>query len=186
MSTPSMSTFRRSAIVASIVLAACATEPQPKSKTPTFGAPASPEEIARYDISIPPSGAGLPKGSGTAREGAKVYEQRCQVCHGAKGAGKPADALAGGQGTLATRTPLRTVGSYWPYATTLFDYVRRAMPLTAPLSLSDDEVYAVSAYVLHLSGIIGEDVAMNAQSLPQVKMPNRDGFVSDWPPRAHN
>jgi cytochrome c len=181
-----MSTPSRVAIAASVVLAACAAQPAGKSEAPKFGAPASAEEIARYDISIPPSGAGLPKGSGTAREGAKVYEQKCQVCHGAKGAGKPADALAGGQGSLATKTPLRTVGCYWPYATTLFDYVRRAMPITAPLSLSDDEVYAVSAYLLLLNGIIGEDVAMNAQTLPQVKMPNRDGFVSDWPPRAHN
>jgi cytochrome c len=106
------------------------------------------------------------------------------ACHGAKGAGKPADVLAGGQGTLASKAPLRTVGSYWPYATTLFDYVRRAMPITNPLSLSDDEVYAVSAYVLYLNGIVGEDVAMNAQTLPQVKMPNQDGFVSDWPPRS--
>jgi len=90
-------------------------------------------------------------------------------------------------GSLAkARPPLRTVGSYWPYATTLFDYVRRAMPITNPLSLSDDEVYAVSAYVLFPNGIVGEDAVMNAQTLPQVKMPNRDGFVSDWPPRARN
>ena len=94
--------------------------------------------------------------------------------------------LAGGIGSLAGRTPQRTVGSYWPYATTLFDYVRRAMPITNPLSLTDDEVYAVSAYVLFLNGIVGEDAVMNAQTLPQVKMPNRDGFVSDWPPRARN
>ena len=99
------------------------------------------------------------------------------ACHGAKGVGKPADALAGGVGSLASKTPLRTVGSYWPYATTLFDYVRRAMPLENPLSLSNDEVYAVSAYVLFLNGIIGQDPQMNAQTLPQVKMPNRDGFV---------
>src|SRR6266571_3579728 len=100
--------------------------------------------------------------------------------------GKPADPLAGGIGSLAGKAPQRTVGSYWPYATTLFDYVRRAMPITNPLSLSDDEVYAVSAYVLFLNGIVGEDAVMNAQTLPQVKMPNRDGFVSDWPPRARN
>src|SRR6266705_2026393 len=100
--------------------------------------------------------------------------------------GKPPDPLAGGTGSLAGKTPLRTVGSYWPYATTLFDYVRRAMPITNPLSLTDDEVYAVSAYVLFLNGIVGEDAVMNAQTLPQVKMPNRDGFVSDWPPRARN
>src|SRR5262245_58812950 len=153
-----MSTPRRLALIASVALAACASQPTGTGgRPPALGAAASPEALARYDISIPPSGAGLPKGSGTAREGAKVYEQKCQACHGAKGAGKPADALAGGQGTLASKTPLRTVGSYWPYATTLFDYVRRAMPITAPLSLSDDEVYAVSAYVLYLNGIVGED-----------------------------
>jgi cytochrome c len=181
-----MSTHKRIASIACIALAACASQTVSNGRPPALGAAASAEEIARYDISIPPSGAGLPKGSGTAREGAKVYEQKCAACHGAKGAGKPADALAGGQGTLAAKAPVRTVGSYWPYSTTLFDYVRRAMPLTAPLSLSDDEVYAVSAYVLYLNAIIGEDVAMNAQTLPQVKMPNRDGFVSEWPPRAHN
>src|SRR5499427_10297004 len=165
-----MSTPKLTALIASVALAACASQPTgTASRPPSLGAPASPEEIARYDISIPPSGAGLPKGSGTAREGARVYEQKCQACHGAKGAGKPADALVGGQGTLASKTPLRTVGSYWPYATTLFDYIRRAMPLTNPLSLTDDEVYAVSAYLLHLNGIIAEDAEMNAQTLPLVR-----------------
>jgi len=144
------------------------------------------EEVARWDISIPPSGTGLPGGSGTAKQGAAVYAAKCVACHGDKGVGKPADALVGGIGSLATARPVRSVGSYWPYATTLFDYVRRAMPITNPLSLSDDEVYAVSAYVLFLNGIVGEDAVMNAQTLPQVKMPNRDGFVSDWPPRARN
>jgi cytochrome c len=139
--------------------------------------------IAAWDISIPPSGAGLPKGGGTARQGVQVYEQKCQSCHGAKGAGKPADPLAGGAGTLASKAPLRTVGSYWPYATTLFDYVRRAMPITNPLSLTDEEVYAVSAYVLYLNGIISEDDEMNARTLPLVRMPNRDGFVNAWQQR---
>ena len=181
-----MSTRKRIAATAVIALAACATAQRAETPSAKFGQPAGADEIARLDISIPPSGAGLPLGSGTAREGLKVYEQKCSACHGAKGAGKPADALAGGIGTLASKAPLRTVGSYWPYATTLFDYVRRAMPLNNPLSLSDDEVYAVSAYVLYLNGIVGEDVAMNAQTLPQVKMPNRDGFISDWPPRPRN
>ena len=182
-----MSTCRGAgAAAAFVLLASCATPPVTAPKAPGLGEPISAGDIARSDISIPPSGAGLPKGSGTAREGARVYEQKCQSCHGPKGAGKPADALAGGMGTLASKTPMRTVGSYWPYATTLFDYVRRAMPLNNPLSLTDDETYAVSAYVLFINGIIGEDVAMNAQSLPQVKMPNRDGFISDWPPRARN
>jgi len=169
-------------VVAAATLAACAVQPS-AVKPPALGTAVSAEEVARWDISIPPSGAGLPKGSGTARLGLQVYEQKCLACHGAKGAGKPADALVGGIGSLATAKPVRTVGSYWPYATTLFVYVRRAMPIANPLSLSDDEVYAVSAYVLFLNGIVGEDAPMNAQTLPQVKMPNRDGFISDWPAR---
>src|SRR5258705_1408578 len=183
-----MSTSERNAVVAICIaaLAACASPPSPPGKPPALGAAVSAEEIARWDISIPPSGVGLPKGGGSARQGLQVYEQKCVACHGAKGAGKPADPLAGGTGSLASKAPLRTVGSYLPYAITLFDYVRRAMPITNPLSLSDDEVYAVSAYVLFLNGIVGEDAVMNAQTLPQVKMPNRDGFVSDWPPRARN
>jgi S-disulfanyl-L-cysteine oxidoreductase SoxD len=182
-----MFTPKRNAIVIAIgaaALAACVTQP-PSGKPPAFGAAVGAEEIARSDISIPPSGAGLPNGGGSARQGAQVYEQKCMACHGAKGAGKPADQLAGGIGSLATKTPVRTVGSFWPYSTTLFDYVRRAMPITSPLSLGNDEVYAVSAYVLYLNGIVGEDAVMNAQTLPQVKMPNRDGFISDWPVRAH-
>jgi cytochrome c len=181
-----MSTSKRIVVITAAVLAACASLQPAPPKPPAFGVAASAEEIARFDISIPPSGAGLPKGGGSARQGLQVYEQKCMACHGAKGAGKPADVLVGGAGSLASKTPLRTVGSYWPYATTLFDYVRRAMPITNPLSLTDDEVYAVSAYVLFLNGIVGEDAVMNAQTLPQVKMPNRDGFVSDWPPRAKN
>ena|SRR5689334_19123279 len=181
-----MSTPSRLLAPAVVLLAACATAQRVDAPAPKFGEPVSAAELARWDISIPPSGVGLPAGSGTARDGLKVYEAKCQSCHGAKGTGKPADALAGGMGTLASKTPMRTVGSYWPYATTLFDYVRRAMPLNNPLSLTDDETYAVSAYLLFINGILGEDVAMNAQSLPQVKMPNRDGFISDWPPRARN
>jgi S-disulfanyl-L-cysteine oxidoreductase SoxD len=169
-------------MTAALAIAACAVPP-PAGKPPALGASVSAEEVARWDISIPPSGAGLPKGSGSARQGLQVYEQKCLACHGAKGVGKPADALVGGVGSLASKTPLRTVGSYWPYATTLFDYVRRSMPITNPLSLSDDEVYAVSAYVLYLNGIVSEDDQMNAQSLPLVKMPNRDGFISEWPVR---
>ena len=181
-----MSTSRRVVVIVVTALAGCASLQPAPGKPPAFGAAVSAEEIARFDISIPPSGAGLPKGGGTAKQGAAVYAAKCLACHGEKGAGKPADPLVGGVGSLATARPVRTVGSYWPYATTLFDYVRRAMPITNPLSLSDDEVYAVSAYVLFLNGIVAEDAVMNAQTLPQVKMPNRDGFVSDWPPRARN
>ena len=112
-----------------------------------------------------------------------MYEQKCQNCHGEKGAGQPNDRLVGGHGTLASKTPVRTVGSYWPYATTVFDYVRRAMPYTQAHSLSDDEVYAVTAYLLHLNGIIGEADVMDAQTLPKVKMPNRDNFILAYPAR---
>jgi S-disulfanyl-L-cysteine oxidoreductase SoxD len=176
--------FTRNRIVAGAValLAACASQPQ-VGKSPALGVAVSADQIAGWDISIPPSGAGLPPGSGSVTQGVAVYTAKCQACHGEKGIGKPADALVGGKGTLATKAPVRTVGSYWPYATTLFDYVRRAMPITNPLSLSNDEVYAVCAYVLNLNGIVAADAVMNAQTLPQVKMPNRDGFVSDWPPR---
>ena len=169
-------------VVAAATLAACAVQP-PAVKPPALGTAVSAEEVARWNTSIPPSGAGLPRGSGTARLGLQVYEQKCLACHGAKGAGKPADALVGGIGSLATAKPVRTVGSYWPYATTLFDYVRRAMPIANPLSLTNDEVYAVSAYILYVNGIVAEDATMTATTLPQVKMPNRDGFISDWPAR---
>ena len=179
-----MCTRSRIAVCAALAVLGCATAQRAESPAPRLGEQVSAAELAGYDISISPSGEGLPAGSGTARAGLKVYEQHCLACHGAKGAGKPADALVGGVGSLASKTPVRTVGSYWPYSTTLFDYVRRAMPLNNPLSLTDDEVYAVSAYVLFLNGIVSEDAVMNAQSLPQVKMPNREGFVSDWPPRS--
>jgi mono/diheme cytochrome c family protein len=180
-----MSTLKRAAVLALLAAGACAGVPQQSAlRSPSLGVPATSDELAAWDISIPPSGAGLPPGSGTVRDGAAVYEQKCAACHGVKGVGKPADPLAGGRGTLASKTPLRTVGSYWPYSTTLFDYVRRAMPITNPLSLTNDEVYAVSAYVLYLNGIVSDDAQMNAQTLPQVKMPNRDGFIDDWRPRA--
>lgn len=145
---------------------------------PGLGRSATPEEIAVWDISIGPDGAGLPPGSGTARQGAAVFAEKCAACHGEKGAGKPNDQLVGGVGSLAGDAPVKTVGSFWPYATTLFDYVRRAMPLIATKSLSDDEVYAVSAYLLQLNGIIDEAAVMNAQTLPKVQMPNRDGFIT--------
>jgi len=165
------------------LMAACASTSDHAStistpvRGPNLGVPASAATVAAMDISIPPSGAGLPAGSGTVAQGQKVYEAKCQVCHGPKGVGKPADPLVGGIGSLASGKPMRTVGSYWPYATTLFDYTRRAMPTTAPQSLTNDEVYAVTAYVLSLNGIVADDAVMNAQTLPQVKMPNRDGFI---------
>jgi len=141
-------------------------------------APSADEEKA-WDISVAPSGKELPAGKGTAAEGKEVFARRCQRCHGEAGKGGDESALVGGQGTLTSAKPLKTVGSYWPYATTLFDYIRRAMPLKEPGTLSPDQVYAVSAYILQLNGIIGEGDTMNAETLPKVKMPNRDNFIPD-------
>src|ERR1700752_235212 len=146
---------------------------------PGLGRLAAPDEIASWDISIGPDGAGLPPGRGTPKQGETVYAEKCVGCHGEKGAGKPNDQLVGGRGSLSgDQAPVKTVGSFWPYATTLFDYIRRAMPLNASKSLSDDEVYAVAAYILQLNGIIGEADVMDALTLPQVQMPNRDGFIN--------
>ncbi len=152
----------------------------------SFGTPVKPEDMARY-FSIPPSGQGLPAGSGTAEHGAKVYADNCVACHGERLEGIPqpgigGDKLIGGRGSLATKTPVKTVESYWPYATTLFDYVKRAMPFSAPGSLSDDDVYAVVAYVLSEAKIIQPTDIINADTLPKVRMPNRDGFVPDGRP----
>jgi cytochrome c len=153
-------------------------------ETPNLGRPATPQQIAGWDISVGPDGVGLPPGGGTAAKGAAVYEQKCQACHGAGGAGQPNDRLVGGQGSLATNAPVRTVGSYWPYATTVFDYVRRAMPYLQPQSLTNDEVYAVTAYLLNRNGIIGENDEMNARTLPKVKMPNEANFIRMYPARG--
>jgi cytochrome c len=150
-------------------------------ETPNLGQPATAGDVVAWDISVGPDGIGLPPGGGTAAKGAAVYEQKCQACHGAKGAGQANDRLVGGQSTLASKTPVRTIGSYWPYATTVFDYVRRAMPYIQPQSLSNDEVYALTAYLLYLNGIIGEQDEMNAQTLPKVAMPNRDNFIVVYP-----
>lgn len=164
-----------------MALAGCASPTV--TATPNLGRVATSAEVAGWDVSIPPDGTGLPPGRGTSAQGAVVYERKCLNCHGEKGAGQPNDRLVGGHGTLASKTPVRTVGSYWPYATTLFDYVRRAMPYTQSHSLSDDDVYAVTAYLLHLNGIIGEADVMDAQTLPKIKMPNRDNFILAYPTR---
>src|SRR5262245_15099505 len=151
---------------------------------PNLGREATPAEVAGWDISIAPDGNGLPPGRGTAAAGAATYAAKCQSCHGEKGTGQPIDRLVGGQGTLAGPTPVRTIGSYWPYATTVYDYVRRAMPYQQPHSLTNDEVYAVTAYLLYLNGVISESDVVNAQTLPQVKMPNRENFILAYPPRS--
>jgi S-disulfanyl-L-cysteine oxidoreductase SoxD len=145
---------------------------------PKLGKPISAQDLSAWDISIGPDGAGLPPGSGTVKDGEATFAAKCQGCHNEKGAGSPNDRLVGGQGSLPGEKPaIKTVGSYWPYATTLFDYIRRAMPLYESKSLTDDEVYGVVAYLLNLNGVIAEDATMNAQTLPKVTMPNREGFI---------
>jgi S-disulfanyl-L-cysteine oxidoreductase SoxD len=139
--------------------------------------------IAERDITVFPDGRGLPPGRGTALEGRTVFETHCAACHGIKGEGtKDFPRLVGGVGTLATSSPVLTVGSYWPHATTLWDYNRRAMPYLQPGLLTTGEVYAVTAYILHLNGIVKEDEVLDERTLPAVRMPNRDGFVHDVRP----
>lgn len=147
-----------------------------------FGQPASDEEIAGWDIDVRSDGQGLPPGSGSVQDGKALYDRIGAKHHGPKGEGTDtAPPLVGGQGTLDTDQPVKTVGSFWPYAPVLYDYIHRAMPADAPQSLTPDEVYALTAYVLYLNGIVPEDAVMDAQTLPQVVMPNHDGFTSPDP-----
>ena len=145
--------------------------------------PATAAQVESADVSIGPEGAGLPPGSGTPAQGEAIYSTKCIACHGPQGSGTVNDRLVGGQGTLASPAPIKTIGSYWPYATTVFDYVRRAMPYPAPHSLTDPEAYALTAYLLSLNGIIAKDAVMDAKTLPQVQMPNRGNFILSYPDR---
>ena len=147
-----------------------------------IGNPATPEQIAGWDIDVAADGTGLPPGSGSVAQGKELYDRLGATCHGAMGeGGEGGPPLVGGIGSLNTDAPLKTVGSYWPYAPTLFDYIRRAMPADNPQSLTPDEVYALCAYLLHLNGIVEADAVMDAQTLPRVVMPNHAGFTSPDP-----
>ena len=152
-------------------------------KGPGLGVAATAAQVEAADISIGPDGAGLPPGSGTPGQGEAIFNTKCLACHGPQGSGSVNDRLAGGQGTLTGPAPIKTIGSYWPYATTVFDYVRRAMPYAAPHSLSDPEAYALTAYLLSLNGIIAKEAVMDAKTLPQVQMPNRGNFILAYPDR---
>src|ERR1700686_1360902 len=164
---------------------ACETPAQAQSPY-GIGRPATPAKIAGWNIDIDRDGHNLPPGSGSVSHGHEVFDQQCAACHGTKGEGGVGDRLVGGQGTLATKTPVRTVGSYWAYAPTLFDYIRRAMPQNAPQSLSNEDVYAVSAYILNLNGLLAADATLDAKTLSAIKMPNRDKFVGDPRPDVKN
>jgi S-disulfanyl-L-cysteine oxidoreductase SoxD len=144
-----------------------------------FGRPASPDEIKLWDIDVRADGKGLPDGSGSVVHGKEVYAENCAACHGENGQDGIKDRLVGGRGTLASDKPIKTVGSFWPYGTTVFDYIHRAMPYQAPGSLSVDDYYALTAYVLSLNGILPPDGKLDKETLPKVKMPNRDGFIPD-------
>src|SRR5215813_13995335 len=171
--------MRRIFVAAAPVALVALISPAFAQQSPNLGKPISQEDLASWDISIGPDGAGLPPGSGTVKQGEAVFAAKCQACHGEKGAGQPNDRLVGGQGSLpGDKPPVKTIGSYWPYATTLFDYVRRAMPFNESKSLTNDELYGVVAYLLNLNGVIPEGETINAQSLPKVVMPNHDGFIA--------
>jgi S-disulfanyl-L-cysteine oxidoreductase SoxD len=151
------------------------------AQLPTYGVgrPPTAEEVRAWDLTIPPDGQGLPPGRGTAALGQAIYVERCAACHGETGEDPKYNVLVGGRGTLTTDKPIRTIGSFWQYAPTLWSYIRRAQPVNNPGSLTPDQVYAVTAYLLYRNGIIGEQDVMDATTLPRVQMANRDGFVSD-------
>jgi len=152
---------------------------------PNLGMPVDPADIAAWDISIQPDGTGLPPGNGTPAEGARIYAGKCAQCHGQDGKGGIvlASPLAGGGPISDISASMKTISNFWPYATTVFDYIRRAMPWQQPMSLTNDEVYALSAYIFSLNKLIGENDVMNAQTLPKVRMPNRNGFIIRFPDR---
>lgn len=171
----------RFVLAAGLLLASgCATETKPVAHpAPKLGQAMTDAELAFWDTSILVDGSNLPAGSGSSAQGLIVYKQKCAACHGATGAETDTrlTPLIGGMGSLATAQPVRTLGSFWPHATIVFDYIRRAMPYNAPKSLSNDEAYALTAYLLRANGIIDEALILDRTTLPAVKMPNQNGFV---------
>ena len=156
-----------------LIAAALAFASGAAAETPNLGQSITEADLALWDISVGPDGVGLPQGTGTPAQGKAVYEQKCELCHGKE--------ASGGKNAALVSTKDRTVTNYVPHATTIFDFTRRAMPWPQPKSLTADETYAVTAYLLALAKIIGESDVMNAETLPKVRMPNRDGFVSKYP-----
>ena len=172
----------RSLVLAACASASCAAGAAAAAETPNLGRAISPADIAPWDITIMPDGTNLPAGSGTPAQGAPIFLAKCSACHGDKGTGGIAAAVTAGP-PRASLDGGKTIANFWPYATTVFDFIRRAMPYNAPHSLKDDEVYALTAYLLSLNKLIGETETMNAQTLPKVKMPNRDNFIIRFPER---
>ncbi|HEY7169338.1 MAG TPA: c-type cytochrome [Vicinamibacterales bacterium] len=172
--------WKVSGLLLSLLLASAAAGAQ--SSTYGVGRPPTPEEIRALGSPIAPDGSGLPVGSGSVADGRALFAARCARCHGPQGEGGIGVRLVGGQGTLRTPKPLKTVGSFWPYATTLWDYINRAMPYDEPGRLTPSEVYGAVAFILNMNGIVSDAARIDASSLAAVKMPNRDGFVPDARP----
>jgi len=154
------------------------------AQTPKLGKPISEAEIAAWDIHVAPDGTGLPPGSGTPAQGAKIFAEKCVVCHGPEGKGKPFAALVGGAPLTDGINTTKTIANFWGYPTMIFDFTRRAMPFQAPRTLTNNEVYALTACILSLNKLIGENDVMDAKTLLQVQMPNRDGFIIRFPEKT--
>ena len=163
-----------------IILLVSVFNSQAQQSSSGLGQQASKRMLKTWNLDIFPDGWGLPGGQGNAVAGKKVYQQYCLSCHGVEGSGDSAEELAGAGHSLTDNPPDKTIGNYWPFATTIFDFTRRTMPLNAPGTLSNKQLYAVTAYLLYLNGIIQEQDVMNARTLPKVTMPNRDGFINDY------
>ena len=162
-------------------LIACGLFLSTASADTSFSEPATDEDIDLVFLSIITDGTNLPDGSGSVAEGKPLYDMYCAACHGFDGEGTLANKIVGGRGTLDSEAPVKTVGSYWPYATTIFNYIRRSMPYTAPMSLTNDDYYAITAFMLNKNDIIASDAVMDKDSLPKVEMPNRGGFINADP-----
>jgi len=177
------SLFRVAGMFSAVVAATVAFAQAPNPQAPNLGKPISAAEIAAWDLNILPDGSGLPPGSGTPAEGARIYAAKCASCHGPEGKGAASARLVGGE-AIKNMESEKTIASFWPYATTLFDYIRRAMPWQQPRSLTNQEVYALTAYILSQNKLIGENDVINAQTLPKIRMPNRDAFIVRFPERT--
>jgi cytochrome c len=170
-------TILAAALVLAITAGVCLAE------TPNLGKPIDETAIAEWDISILPDGTGLPKGSGTPAKGAAIFAEKCSACHGDNGKGGLGGALVTDRALAGISAAQKSIRNFWPYSTTVFDFIRRAMPFTMPRSLTDDEVYALTAWILAENKLIGAEDVMDAQTLPKVKMPNRDNFIIRFPDR---
>jgi S-disulfanyl-L-cysteine oxidoreductase SoxD len=177
-----MSTHR--SFICPAILAVALASSLASAESPNLGTPVDPRDLAGWDISVLPDGAGLPAGSGTPAQGERIYAEKCVACHGEDGkgaAGLPLSPLFGGGKITDISAGMKTIANFWPYATTLFDFIRRGMPWTQPRSLTDDEVYALTAFILAKNKLIGDTDMMNAETLPKVRMPNRNGFIVRFP-----